>query len=488
MQMSPFQPRKPSRDVKLDGRNIYRPSIWLSASALASSAKSLTCSLVGPTSILKGEIGTIRRRNYTWPNLRHDCKNFVEQCVLCKRNKTTHHLPYGLLQPLPILERPWHSISMDFIEQLPTSNGYTAILVVINHLTKESVFIPTTDNATAMDVADFFVTHVFAKHGIPLHVSSDCSSEFTSHFFRSLGSLLHMRLHFTSGHHPSTNGQVEHTNSTLEQYLHIYCNYQQDNWLKLLPLAEFAYNNAPHASTGVLPFFANRGYDPLIAVYPDAEITDLCARHFAINFNKIHQFLRDQMKAAQASMACYANRNRLAPPPFHVGDCVFIRTNHIRTNHTACKLTEQKIGPFPIVSQPSAMSFTLRLPSTIRIHPVFHVSLDAGQVLVPITISTHSSPDRRSSLKIGNTNRLPSRLSISSSLLKSPQATLHKAVTHNLAYGPFTLILKHLRNAAVPEMKLVIVDRILYAPWLRMFPGLYQQSPPLRLFFQAITT
>ena len=66
-----------------------------------------------------------------------------------------------------------------------------------------------------------------------------------------LGSLLRMRLYFTSRHHPSANGQVERVNSTLEQYLRIYCNYEQDNWSKLLPLAEFAYNNAPNASTGV---------------------------------------------------------------------------------------------------------------------------------------------------------------------------------------------------------------------------------------------
>jgi len=158
---------------------------------------------------------------------------------------------------------------MDFIEQLPPSNGFTAILVIIDRLSKESVFIPTVDTATAIDVADAFVTHVFSKHGIPLHVSSDRGSEFTSHFFHSLGSLLRMRLYFTSGHHPAANGQVERINSTLEQYLRIYCNYEQDNWLKLLPLAEFAYNNAPHASTGVSPFFATCGYDPLIAVYPD---------------------------------------------------------------------------------------------------------------------------------------------------------------------------------------------------------------------------
>jgi transposase InsO family protein len=243
------------------------------------------------------------RRDYARPNMRTDCKRFVAQCVLCARNKSNRHRPYGLLQPLPIPERLWHSISMYFIEQLPSSNGFTSILVVIDRLSKESVFIPTTDNATAIDVADAFVKHVFSKHGIPLHISSDRGSEFTSHFFRSLGSLLRMRLHFTSGHHPSANGQVERINTTLEQFLRIYCNYQQDNWSKLLPLAGFAYNNAPHASTGVSPFFATKGYDPLMAVYPDAEITDLRAHHFAINFDEIHRFLRERMKDAMTQSA-----------------------------------------------------------------------------------------------------------------------------------------------------------------------------------------
>ena len=263
---------------------------------------------------------------------------------------------------------------MDFIEQLPLSKGYTAILVVIDRLSKEGIFIPTTDTFTSADVADTFVTHVFSKHGIPLHVSSDRGSEFTSHFFRSLGSLLCMRLHFTSGHHPSANGQVERVNSTLEQYLRIYCNYEQDNWSTLLPLAEFTYNNTPHATTGVSPFFATCGYNPLIAVYPDAKVTNLHARHFAMNFNEVHKFLRDCMKDAQDTMQKYANQGRMEPPPFRIGDHMFIHTDHIRTNQTARKLTEKKIRPFPIISQPSLMSFSLHLPSTIRIHPVFHVS------------------------------------------------------------------------------------------------------------------
>jgi IS30 family transposase len=78
-----------------------------------------------------------------------------------------------------------------------------------------------------------------------LHVTSDRGSEFVSHFWRSLGRALEMKLHFTLGYHPEGDGQTEHANQTLEQYLQIYCNYQQSNWASLLPITEFAYNNAP---------------------------------------------------------------------------------------------------------------------------------------------------------------------------------------------------------------------------------------------------
>jgi len=110
-----------------------------------------------------------------------------------------------------------------------------------------------------------------------------------------------------SGHHPSANGQVEWLNSTLKQFLWIYCNYKQDNWSKLLPLAEFAYNNAPHASMGVSLFFATCRYDPLIAVYPDTEVMDLRTKHFAINFDEGHKFLHGHMQDTQDSMAQYTN-------------------------------------------------------------------------------------------------------------------------------------------------------------------------------------
>ena len=117
--------------------------------------------------------------------------------------------------------------------------GFTSILVIVCRLTKQSIFIPTVDTISA-ELAKLFVLHVFSKHGVPSHVTSDRGSEFVSHFFRLLGKALDMCLHFTLGYHPEAEGQTKRVNQTLEQYLRVYCNYQQGNWSELLPLAEFA--------------------------------------------------------------------------------------------------------------------------------------------------------------------------------------------------------------------------------------------------------
>ena len=125
--------------------------------------------------------------------------------------------------------------------------GFTSILVVVDRFTKQSIFIPTYDTITSTQLAELFVVHVFSKHSVPSHVTSDRGSEFVSHFFRSLGKALDMKLHFTSRYHSEGDGQTEHVNQTLEQYLQMFTNHQQDNWSALLPLAEFSYNKIGRA-------------------------------------------------------------------------------------------------------------------------------------------------------------------------------------------------------------------------------------------------
>ena len=188
---------------------------------------------------------------------------------------------------------------MDFIKKLLSSSGFDTILIIVNQLTKQVIFIPAHDTITSMDLAHLFVLHMFSKHSVPSHVTSDRGLEFVSNFFRSLGTALDMQLHFTSGYHPEDDRQTKRINQTLEQYLYVYCNYQQDNWSELLPLMEFAYNNALSATTGVSSFFTNKEYHPNITVHPKCNITSSRAHDFAINLNDLQSTLKAEISMAQ---------------------------------------------------------------------------------------------------------------------------------------------------------------------------------------------
>jgi hypothetical protein len=209
----------------------------------------------------------LTHHDYTWPGIQTFIKDYMSSCTSCACPKVPCHKPYSLLKQLPIPEHPWNSISMDFIEQLPSSSGFTSILVVIDRLSKQCIFVPTHDTISSPELAKLFLLHVFSKHGVPSHITSNRGPEFISHFFCSLGKALNICLHFTSSYHPEGDGQTERMNQMLEQYLQIYSNYQQDNWSKLLPLTEFAYNNTPSATTCISPFFANKGYHPNLSIY-----------------------------------------------------------------------------------------------------------------------------------------------------------------------------------------------------------------------------
>ena len=238
----------------------------------------------------------------------------------------------------------------------------------------------------SMDLACLFVLHVFSKHGIPSHVTSNRSSEFVLNFFWSLGTTLDMWLHFTSGYHPEGDGQTKCTNQTLKQYLHIYCNYQQDNWSKLLPLVEFAYNNALSATTGVSLFFANKRYHPNITVHPECDITSSWAYDFTIDLDELQSILKTEISVVQQHYQKSADAQCSPVPDFKVGDKVFVKAQFFQTTQPSKKLSKKYLRPYKIISQPSILLFTLRLPKSIcSVHPVFHVSM-----LEPTTFNTFS--------------------------------------------------------------------------------------------------
>src|SRR5258708_6808446 len=225
----------------------------------------------------------------------------------------------------------WASLSKFVTELLPASEGHMATLVIVNRLTKQSLFIPTHNSIDSPELAQLFLTHMFSKHGMPSHVTSDWGSEFISHFFRSLGKLLQMELHFMSGYHLEGDGQMECLNQVLEQYLRAYTNYQQDDWSSLLLLVEFAYNNATNEMTGVSPFFTNKGYHPSLMAELNIQISSTGAQHFISDLDDLHAELKWSIVKAQEHYQKYADEHHSPVPPLKIGNQVYIKAKYFCT-------------------------------------------------------------------------------------------------------------------------------------------------------------
>lgn len=186
---------------------------------------------------------------------------------------------------------------------------------------------------------------------------------------------LGVTVNLSSAFHPQSNGQTERTNQTLEQYLRCFVSYLQDDWVDYLPTAEFAYNNSKHSSTSLSPFYVNSGYHPVCI--PDLPIaTPIPAVNERLSLlQETRSKLLETLKVAQEAYKKASDRRRRAVPSFRVGDKVWLSAKNLKTQVPSVKLGPKYLGPFQILAQVNAVTFRLKLPDSMRIHPVFHASL-----------------------------------------------------------------------------------------------------------------
>ena len=173
-----------------------------------------------PQSGHMGVSKTLKRlqRLFWWPEYRADTAVFVKNCLSCARNKPAQHKPYGELSPLPVPEKPWDSVSMDFITDLPlTENKNDAILVVVDRFTKMTHFIPCAISCTAQQAAEMLFINVFRLHGAPSSFVVDRDPRWRSSFFQAWIALLGIKSNMSSAYHPQSDGQTERMNRILEE-------------------------------------------------------------------------------------------------------------------------------------------------------------------------------------------------------------------------------------------------------------------------------
>ena len=322
------------------------------------------------------------RRYFYWPKLAKSVKSFVKSCDTCQRCKGDSPRP-NPLQALPLPKRPWEDLSMDFITGLPsTANGNNAILTFVDRLTKYAHFVPTSTAITAAGTADLYIRNVYRLHGLSQTIVCDRDPRFTAEFFREVLKRLKIDLKLSTSQHPETDGQTERTHRTIGQILRSVVNHRQNNWEDVLPLCEFAYNDMTHGSTQSSPFFLNYGQNPRSA-------EDLClgTSEFPINadakdwLQQKQQSLniaKDCLQEAMVRQASNADRTRLERT-FLENQEVLVHRDHIGVrgieNQPCAKLRHRWIGPFKILQVLSPATVKLELPSSIRVNPVFNVSV-----------------------------------------------------------------------------------------------------------------
>lgn len=275
-------------------------------------------------------------------------REYVRSCDTCARSKNARHKPFGMLLPLPLPHRPWTAISMDFIVKLPRSRSFDSVLVVVDRFTKMAHFIPCKESCTSAELANLVFAHVFKLHGLPDSIVSDRGPQFVSKFWKHLLQHLQIERNLSSARHPESDGQTERVNQILEQYLRCFVDSMQTNWSSLLPMAEFAYNNSFHSSSGFSPFYSNYGFHPRFDLGNTATTPNPSTTSYLDAISQTNAHLKKNLQRAVQRMKFYADRQRQQHPPYKPGDSVWLVREGIKSKRPCEKLTERKIGPFVI--------------------------------------------------------------------------------------------------------------------------------------------
>ena len=190
----------------------------------------------------------------------HDIESYCKMCGICTASKDANSKLTGLLHSLPIPDRPWQSIGLDFMGPLPKSNNFDYLLVVIDRLTSQVHLVPTTMTVTARGIAWLIFKEVMRLHGIPESIVSDRDTKFTSIFWKELHRLMGSKLLMSTVFQLQMDGATKRANRSRAQLLCPVVSNDQRDWSDKCPMVEFAINSSKNSTTGYAPFELTYGY------------------------------------------------------------------------------------------------------------------------------------------------------------------------------------------------------------------------------------
>ncbi len=266
---------------------------------------------------------------FYWPRMKVDIQQFCATCDICQKTKSANFNCYGKLLPHPIPGSPYESISLDLIVNLPWSDGFNAILVTVDHLTKHLQFILTTTGLTTKEFTLLFVKYVACQFGLPISMICDWDPRWTSEFWRAVAERLQVRLVLSSAQHPQHDGQTEIVNQQLETMLRAYVVEEKAFWSNWLLLLEHAYNSRTHEFTEASPYFLLYKFSPQGPLdFLTASVKNTVRRlgdseWFIEQMKMHHESAQRAIAKAQDKQVCSYNKSR-QDLHFDVGDWMLV--------------------------------------------------------------------------------------------------------------------------------------------------------------------
>ena len=323
-----------------------------------------------------GELETYNtiRQHYWWPGLCTFVKNYVQGCGTCQQFKIDRHPSKPAFLPMEGAKstRPFANCSMDLITDLPLSEGFDSILVVVDQgLSKGVILMPCNKMITFEGTAKLLLENLYKWFGLPDKIISDRGPQFASKVFRELMKQLGINLALSTAYHPQTDRTTERVNQEIEAYLSIYCTSHLEEWSTALHTLEFTHNNRRHAERQKTPFELMFGDSPIAIPY-SFENTK-----YPVIEEKMRILIKNREEALAAheiARARMMGRRKSMFTPFKKGDRVWLDTRNLKTNHHK-KITPKREGPFEITDVIGPVTYRINLPESWKIHNVFHASL-----------------------------------------------------------------------------------------------------------------
>ena len=305
-----------------------------------------------PTAGHPGVKETLRRikQKYYWDKMIGDIKQYVQECMKCQQEREYHKK--GIEHEIGRSEKIWKEVSIDHITKLPKTRGKDSILVIKDQGSGMIHLKAVTEKKNAKEVWQDCWETAWKLHGTPEKIRTDRGSTFMSKEWEGFMKEANIQHDKPTAYHSKSNGLVERANREVRRYLRKYINHQQDDWDRWLPTLEFAYNARPQEELDFSPYQIVFGETPEVTAKKEMR--------------------REAQRTIETRQATKEDARGNPAPEYQKGQWVFLGAKNKRKDRPSQKLDHKYWGPFQVEEKTTGNTYKLKLPKSMKIHPVFN--------------------------------------------------------------------------------------------------------------------